>query len=157
MGDDDVDMRSFWKVFAVLAVMLPLGAFVTGSLVASADDQPAPRDTIILDDQSATPSSGPTPEPSPTDGPRSGGADDGAADQGDDHGGDRGGDEGGDDQAGDDQSSGGGLDEVRPSPEDWDHDGDSGHHGGDDSSGHGGGDDGGSSGHGGGDDGGGHD
>ena len=42
-------MRSFWKVFAALALMLPLGAFVAGNLVASAADDPAPRDTIIID------------------------------------------------------------------------------------------------------------
>ncbi len=56
-------MRSFWKVFVALALMLPLGAFVAGTLVASAADDPAPRDTIIIDDQSGTPSS----DPSPTD------------------------------------------------------------------------------------------
>ena len=43
-------MRSFWKVFAALALMLPLGAFVAGNLVASAADDPSPRDTIIIDD-----------------------------------------------------------------------------------------------------------
>ena len=55
-------MRSFWKVFVALALMLPLGAFVAGTLVASAADDPTPRDTIIIDDQSGTPSSDPTPD-----------------------------------------------------------------------------------------------
>ena len=32
-------MRSFWKVFVALALMLPLGAFVAGTLVASAADE----------------------------------------------------------------------------------------------------------------------
>ena len=31
-----------------LALMLPLGAFVAGTLVASAADDPAPRDTVII-------------------------------------------------------------------------------------------------------------
>ena len=35
-------MRSFWKIFAALALMLPLGAFVAGNLVASAADDPDP-------------------------------------------------------------------------------------------------------------------
>ena len=83
-------MRSFWKVFAALALMLPLGAFVAGNLVASAADDPAPRHTIIIDQQSGTPSGNPTPSGSPTSS-ATGGADDGAThDAGDDHGGDRG-------------------------------------------------------------------
>ena len=59
-------MRSFWKVFAALALMLPLGAFVAGNLVASAADDPAPRDTIIIDEQSGTPSGDPSPTPTST-------------------------------------------------------------------------------------------
>ena len=43
--------RRSWKVFAALALMLPLGAFVAGNLVASAADDPAPRDTIIIDSE----------------------------------------------------------------------------------------------------------
>ena len=59
-------MRSFWKVFAALALMLPLGAFVAGNLVASAADDPEPRDTIIIDDTSGTPSVDPTPSATST-------------------------------------------------------------------------------------------
>ncbi len=33
-------MRSFWKLFVALALILPLGAFVAGTLVASAADAP---------------------------------------------------------------------------------------------------------------------
>lgn len=45
-----------WKiVLAGLAVALPLGAFVVGSLVASAADTPPARDTIVIQDPSATP------------------------------------------------------------------------------------------------------
>ena len=82
-------MRSFWKVFVALALMLPLGAFVAGTLVASAADDPTPRNTIIIDDQSGTS----TPSQSAT------------HDQGDDHG-DHG--EDGDD-----------LTEVTPTPDPW--------------------------------------
>ena len=117
-------MRSFWKVFAALALMLPLGAFVAGNLVASAADDPAPRDTIIIDDTSGTPSGDPSPSSSPTGTPErepdrrpdDDPTDDPTDDQTDDHGGD-----GGDDD---------GLDEVTPTPDDWDDHGDD--HGGDD-------------------------
>ena len=59
-------MRSFWKVFAALALMLPLGAFVAGNLMASAADDPTPRDTIIIEEQSATPSGYLSPTPAST-------------------------------------------------------------------------------------------
>src|SRR3954467_265224 len=89
-GDDRGPMRSFWKVFAALALMLPLGAFVAGNLVASAADDPAPRHTIKIDPESGTPTGTPTPRPrsAPTEA-GSGGADDAAThDAGDDHGAD---------------------------------------------------------------------
>ena len=38
-------MRPLWKTFLPLALVLPLGAFVAGSLVASAADDPPPRET----------------------------------------------------------------------------------------------------------------
>ena len=118
-------MRSFWKVFAALALMLPLGAFVAGNLVASAADDPTPRDTIIIDDTSGTPSSDPSPSSTPTGTPSTSPTHDQGDDQSDDHGGEGGGDDDG-------------LDEVTPSPDDWD-DHDDGHggddHGGDDNSG----------------------
>src|SRR3954451_24532043 len=101
-GHDRRAMRSFWKVFAALALMLPLGAFVAGTLVASAADDPTPRHTVIIDDPSGTPS----PSSSPSEDP----GDDATEDQGDDHGDDHGGDDG--------------LSEVTPSPDDWDDHGD---------------------------------
>src|SRR6478609_7567766 len=78
-------MRSFWKVFVALALMLPLGAFVAGSLVSSAADDPSPRQTIIVDDSSGTPSQTPSTDPSPSSTPKPRaqqspqGADDGTA------------------------------------------------------------------------------
>src|SRR3954447_23843114 len=152
-GDDRGVMRSFWKIFAALALMLPLGAFVAGNLVASAADDPQPRHTIVVDDPSGTPSeSTPSPSASSPSASPSGGQDDGTAhDQGNDHG----------DDHGDDHSDAGGLVEVTPTPDSWDdHGGHSGSGGGHhvDSSGPGSGS--GSSGSGssggGGDDGGGH-
>jgi hypothetical protein len=59
-------MRSWLKFVLALALVLPLGAFVAGSLVASAADEPAPRDTIVLDDSGSTPSGQPSPSPSPS-------------------------------------------------------------------------------------------
>ena len=88
-------MRSFWKVFVALALMLPLGAFVAGNLVASAADDPAPRDTIIIDDTSGTPSGDPSPSSTPTGTPSSSPSASPTHDQGDDHGGDQGDDGGG--------------------------------------------------------------
>ncbi|MDX6375171.1 MAG: hypothetical protein QOD98_4159, partial [Nocardioidaceae bacterium] len=55
-------MNRFWKIFVALALVLPLGAFVAGNLVASAaGGDPTPRDTLIIDQQSGTPSGSPTP------------------------------------------------------------------------------------------------
>jgi hypothetical protein len=51
-------MSTFWKVFAALAVLLPLGAFVAGSMIASAADAPAPRQTLVVEDSGT-----PTPAP----------------------------------------------------------------------------------------------
>lgn len=48
-------MRTVWKIVIVLALVLPSGAFVAGSLAASSADQPSPRHTIVIDD-SASPS-----------------------------------------------------------------------------------------------------
>jgi hypothetical protein len=134
-------VRTFWKVFAALALMLPLGAFVAGTLVASAADEPPRRDTITIRDGGSSVSPTPEPEddtpgvdtvtPSP----------DEVHDAGDDHGGDRPDDQS--DDSGSDDSSGhgsghGGSDDS--SGHGSGHSGNSGH-GGNDHSGHGGGDD----------------
>ena len=68
-------MRSYWKVLLGLALVLPMGAYVAGSLVASASDEPEPRNPLII--EQSGPASG-NPEPTPS-GP-SGGPDDGADD-----------------------------------------------------------------------------
>ena len=97
-------MRSFWKVFVALALMLPLGAFVAGTLVASAADDPAPATrssstTRAVRRPATRRPARPRPAPSsPSASP--------THDQGDDHGGDGGDDDGDDD----------GLDEVTPTP-----------------------------------------
>lgn len=61
-----------WKILLALAVVLPLGGFVVGSLASAADDDPLPRQPIVLreeptgtpptDGPSRTPGASPTPE-----------------------------------------------------------------------------------------------
>ena len=61
-------MRTLWKTFVPLALVLPLGAFVAGSLVASTADDPPARETIVIRESGATsgtPTSTPTPDPTP--------------------------------------------------------------------------------------------
>jgi uncharacterized membrane protein YgcG len=131
--EDGGDMSSLWKVLLGLALVVPLGAYVAGSLAASASEDPAPRHTIVIEEPSPSPSRTPRPTPSETpESPRA--TDDGVDvivpeyddfddddDQGDD-------DHGGEDHSDDNSGHGGGDD---------DHSGDD--HGG--SSGSGGGDD----------------
>ena len=52
-------MSTVWKVLIALALVLPMGAFVAGSLVASAADDPAPRETIQIRSAEPTPSDEP--------------------------------------------------------------------------------------------------
>jgi hypothetical protein len=56
-------MSRIWKVAVALAVALPLGAYVAGSL-ARADETPPPREPIILREESGSPTSDRTPRPS---------------------------------------------------------------------------------------------
>lgn len=86
-------MKTLWKVLLGLALVVPMGAYVVGSLAASAADDPAPRQTIEIrePDPTRTPTATPTKQPSPTE---SAGDDDVEVitpydDLGDDHGGDR--------------------------------------------------------------------
>lgn len=61
-----------WKILLALAVVLPLGGFVVGSLASAADDDPLPRQPIVLreeptgtpptDGPSRTPGASPTPD-----------------------------------------------------------------------------------------------
>ena len=53
-------MRTLWKIFLPLALVLPLGAFVAGSLVASSASESQPRDTIVIRESGSTPSSNPS-------------------------------------------------------------------------------------------------
>lgn len=107
-------MRSFWKIFAALALMLPLGAFVAGTLVASAADGTEDRDTLIIE-ENPTPVPVADPEddtpgidvvtPSPTGvGDDHGGDRDDSSDDSDD-------DRGSDDDSGSSGSSGSGGDD----------------------------------------------
>lgn len=113
-------MSTWLKTLVTLGLVLPLGAFVAGSLAASGADEPAPRETIVIRDAptgspSGIPSESPSPHversrtPSPTD-DASPEDDDGPEvltpsldDLGDDHGGDR---HGGDDADGSDSGHG---------------------------------------------------
>jgi len=106
-------MSSVWKVLIGLALVVPMVAYVAGSLVASAADDPAPRQTIQIREPDPRPSSTPDPSPSET-------ADDVEVitpgyDDFDDRD-DRGDDDGGDDDRGDDD--GGGDDDSGPGGED---------------------------------------
>ena len=111
-------MSTLVKVLVSLGLVLPLGAFVAGSIAASGADDPGPRETIVIRD-SPTRSASPHADRSPSDRPS---ADDHGGpevvtpsleDLGDDHGGDRGrngsddGGHGGDDDGGSGDDSGG--------------------------------------------------
>lgn len=54
-------MRTVWKIVLVLALVLPTGAFVAGSLAASSADRPAPRHTIVIRDEGRSPSTAASP------------------------------------------------------------------------------------------------
>ena len=65
-------MTSWWKILLGLVLVLPLGAYVTGSLVASAADDQRPREVLRIDppDGSSTGPATParTPHARPTGG-----------------------------------------------------------------------------------------
>ena len=54
-------MSTVWKVIVALALVLPIGAFVAGSLVSSSADEPADRDPVILRETPQETSSKPEP------------------------------------------------------------------------------------------------
>ncbi|WP_028645048.1 hypothetical protein [Nocardioides sp. URHA0020] len=121
-------MNTVWKVLLGLALVVPMGAYVVGSLAASAADDPTPRPTIVIQEPSTSPTPSSTATPTPPSTPThssspspSGSAtsDDGVevitpdyddVEENDDHGGrGRGGDDkGGDDKGGDDKGGHGG-------------------------------------------------
>ena len=41
-------MSTLVKILVTLGLVLPMGAFVAGSLAASSADEPAPRETIVI-------------------------------------------------------------------------------------------------------------
>lgn len=127
-------MRTLLKVFVALALVLPLGAFVAGSLVASSADAPAPQHTIVIEksgSETGAPgavTASPTPEPGDDDAddlvdlatPEPGDVDDPGDDEADDHGHDVG-DDHGDDSSG--HGGGGGDDDHRSGSGHDDHSG----------------------------------
>jgi hypothetical protein len=60
-------MHTRWKVLIAAAMVLPTGAFVVGSLVASAADRPTERDTIVIQDPATPTIPVVAPRPSPGD------------------------------------------------------------------------------------------
>ncbi|WP_460822293.1 hypothetical protein [Nocardioides ungokensis] len=106
-------MNALVKTLIALGLVLPLGAYVAGSLAAVGADDPRPHDTIVIRD-SPTRSASPDVRPSPS--ARSTPDDHGRPevvtpsvhDLGDDHGGDRGGHGGHGSTGGGHDSSGGG-------------------------------------------------
>ena len=109
-------MSTFWKVMVGLLLTLPVGAYVTGTLVAADPGLPAERRPIVISDASA--------DQAPPGGPATSGArpdrGSGSAGQGDDDGDDQGRGRG---RGGDDDE----VEVVRPSPDDIDdHDDDAG-------------------------------
>jgi len=113
-------MSTLVKIVVALGLVLPLGAFVVGSLAASGAEDPGPRQTIVLHD-SPTRSASRHEDRSPADRPTEdthGGPEvvtPSVHDLGDDHGGRRGGDDsssgppsGGGQGSGQDSGHGGG-------------------------------------------------
>src|SRR3954471_4975489 len=118
-------MSTVWKVLVGLALVVPMAAYVAGSLAASASDDPAPRHTITIREAPPTRSASPTPSPTPSQSSEPEVITPSYDALDDDHGGDH---HGGDDHSGSDNggSDNGGSDN-----------GGSDDHSGDDHSGHG--------------------
>jgi hypothetical protein len=115
-------MGTAWKVLVGVVLLIPMTAYVVGSLVAAADE-PRQHDPIIVEQRTASPDKSPSEKPSPRKSPspsdddnggRGGGDDDddtetitpSPSDLFDDHGGDR-----DDDDDFDDDNSGKGSDD----------------------------------------------
>ena len=63
------DMKTLWKVLLGLALVVPMGAYLAGTLATSSADEPAPRETIVI--KPGTPTSPTSPTKSPTKSPSS--------------------------------------------------------------------------------------
>jgi hypothetical protein len=98
-------MGTAWKVVIGLVLVLPMTAYVVGSLVAVADEPPE-HAPIIVEERTQAPDK---PDKSPTDKPTTKPSDD-KSDRGDDHGGD-------DDESDDPEV-------ITPSPSEFDDDDD---------------------------------
>lgn len=62
-------MSPLWKSLLALAVVLPVGGYVAGSLAATSGGDPAPREVIVIRDaptQQSSPGTTISPSPSPT-------------------------------------------------------------------------------------------
>lgn len=102
MGKDRAVMSTVWKALLGLALVVPLGAYVAGSLAASASDDPAPRHSITIRESDSTRSASPTPTttPAPTRSTEPEVIVPGYDDLDDDHGGEDGGEDGGEEHSG---------------------------------------------------------
>ena len=79
-------MRTVWKVVLPLALVLPMAAYVAGSLGATRSHDPSPRETVVIRDAPSSTPAGPAGRP--------------PADREDSENGDGGGDGGDDDDDG---------------------------------------------------------
>ena len=141
-------MSTVVKILVTLGLVLPLGAFVAGSLAASGADDPGPRPAIVIPD-SPSRSAAPGDDRSPSRGPSDDSSPDDhggvgvitpSPDDLDDHGDDSGRDgEAGDDHGGSDDSGLRGGDSDNSGSDDSGSDDSGSHSGGSDDSGHGGG------------------
>lgn len=76
-------MTPLLKVLLTLALLLPIGAFVVGSLIGAEDDEPDPRPALEITDAPPTTQQAERPSPSPVR-PRPGSAEDDDRDDRDD-------------------------------------------------------------------------
>src|SRR6478735_11421110 len=76
IGEDGGVMKTVWKILLGLALVVPVGAYVVGSLAASAADDPAPRQTIQIQEPDPTPAPSKTPTRTPPPAPTSTESDD---------------------------------------------------------------------------------
>lgn len=56
-------MNTRWQTALIAALVLPVGGFVAGSIVSSADDEPATREEIVVRAPVGTSSASPSGEP----------------------------------------------------------------------------------------------
>lgn len=77
-------MSTLLKILLPLAVLLPLGGFIAGSLATIADDEPPARAPIVLrDDETSAPTTPTAPSRAPSERPTEGRGDSDNTDDGD--------------------------------------------------------------------------